>query len=75
MSGVETQHVLTRSRVRTVAERNGVSESTVWRLIRAGKLTVHRVGRRITLIDDAEADSVFGGAPQTTSVCVRKVSA
>ena len=51
MSGVETQHVLTRSRVRTVAERNGVSESTVWRLIRAGKLTAHRVGRRITLIE------------------------
>ena len=61
MSGVETQHVRTRSRVRTVAERNGVSESTVWRLIRAGKLTAHRVGRRITLIDDAEADRVFGG--------------
>ena len=61
MSGVETQHVPTRSRVRTVAERNDVSESTVWRLIRAGKLTAHRVGRRITLIDDAEADRVFGG--------------
>jgi excisionase family DNA binding protein len=75
MSGVETQHVLTRSRVRTVAERNDVSESTVWRLIRAGKLTAHRVGRRITLIDDAEADRVFGGAPQATSVGVRKVSA
>jgi|SoimicMinimDraft_3_1059731.scaffolds.fasta_scaffold105194_1 excisionase family DNA binding protein len=75
MSGVETQHVLTRSRVRTVAERNGVSESTVWRLIRAGKLTAHRVGRRITLIDDAEVDRVFGGASQTISVRVRKVSA
>ena len=57
----ETQHVRTRSRVRTVAKRNSVSESTVWRLIRAGKLTAHRVGRRITLIDDAEADCVFGG--------------
>ena len=64
-----------RSRVRTVAERNGVSESTVWRLIRAGRLTAHRVGRRITLIDDAEADRVFGGAPQTASVSVRKVGA
>ena len=64
-----------RSRVRTVAERNGVSESTVWRLIRAGKLTAHRVGRRITLIEDAEADRVFGGEPQATTVCVRKVSA
>ena len=73
MSGVETQHVRTRSRVRTVAERNDVSESTVWRLIRAGKLTAHRVGCSITLIDDAEADGVFGGAPQTTSVSVRKV--
>ena len=50
-----------RSRVRNVAERNDVSESTVWRLIRTGKLTAHRVGRRITLIDDAEADRVFGG--------------
>jgi excisionase family DNA binding protein len=65
MSGVETEHVAKRSRVRTVAKRNDVSESTVWRLIRAGKLTAHRVGRRITLIDDAEADRVFGGAPQT----------
>ena len=35
MSGVEAQHVRKRSRVRTVAERNSVSESTVWRLIRA----------------------------------------
>ena len=50
-----------RSRVRTVAFRNDVSEATVWRLIRSGKLTAHRVGRRITLIDDAEADRVFGG--------------
>ena len=50
-----------RSRVRTVAERNDVSQSTVWRLIRAGKLTPRRVGCRITLIDDAEADRVFGG--------------
>ena len=57
----ETQHVRTRSRVRTVAKRNGVSESTVWRLIRAGKLKAHRVGRRITLIDDGEADRVFAG--------------
>ena len=73
MSGVEAQHARKRSRVRTVAERNGVSESTVWRLIRAGKLTAHRVGRRITLIDDAEADRVFGGVPQTTSVGARKV--
>jgi excisionase family DNA binding protein len=64
-----------RSRVRTVAERNGVSESTVWRLIRARKLTAHRVGRRITLIDDAEADRVFGGDLKPPSVCVRKVSA
>ena len=62
MSRVETRHVRKRSRVRTVAERNSVSESTVWRLIRAGKLTAHHVGRRITLIDDAEADRVFGGA-------------
>jgi excisionase family DNA binding protein len=61
MSGVERRHVPTRSRVRTVAERNGISESTVWRLIRAGKLTAHRVGRRITLIDDAEANWVFSG--------------
>jgi excisionase family DNA binding protein len=61
-SGSETQQVRTRSRVRTVSKRNGVSESTVWRLIRSGKLTAHRVGRRITLIDDAEADRVFGGA-------------
>jgi excisionase family DNA binding protein len=53
-----------RSRVRTVAKRNGVSESTVWRLIRAGKLTAHRVGPRITLIENAEEDRVFGGAPQ-----------
>ena len=75
MPDVETQHVRTRSRVRTVAKRNDVSESTVWRLIRAGKLTAHRIGRRITLIDDVEADRVFGGVPQTTSVCVRKVSA
>ena len=64
-----------RSRVRTVAERNDVSESTVWRLIRGGKLTAHRVGRRITLIDDAEADRVFGGAPQATTVSARKVGA
>ena len=75
MSGVEAQHARKRSRVRTVAERNGVSESTVWRLIRAGKLTAHRVGRRITLIDDAEADRVFGGAPQATTTSVRKVGA
>ena len=61
LSGVETQHVRTRSRVRTVAKRNGVSESTVWRLIRAGKLTAHRVGCRITLIEDAESDRVFDG--------------
>jgi excisionase family DNA binding protein len=57
----ERQNVRTRSRVRTVAKRNDVSESTVWRLIRAGKLTAHRVGRRITLVDDDEADRVFGG--------------
>ena len=68
MPGVETQHVRTRSRVRTVAKRNDVSESTVWRLIRAGKLTAHRVGRRITLIDDAEADRVFGGASNEGSI-------
>jgi excisionase family DNA binding protein len=74
LSGVETRHLPTRSRPRTVAERNNVSESTVWRLIRTGKLTAHRVGRRITLIDDAEADRVFGGAPQAASVGVRKVS-
>jgi hypothetical protein len=61
MRNIETQHMHTRSRVRRVAERNDVSECTVWRLIRAGKLTAHRVGCRITLIDDAEADRVFGG--------------
>jgi excisionase family DNA binding protein len=51
----------TRSRVRAVAERNSVSQSTIWRLIRSGQLTAHRVGRRITLIDDSEANCVFGG--------------
>ena len=61
MSSIDTQPVSKRSRIRTVAERNSVSESTVWRLIRAGKLTAHRIGRRITLVDDAEADRVFGG--------------
>ena len=65
MHDIETQHVRTRSRVRRVAERNGVSESTVWRLIRAGRLAAHRVGRRITLVDDAEADCVFGGKSAT----------
>jgi len=50
-----------RSRVRTIAERYDVSESTVWRLIRAGKLKAYHVGRRITLIDDVEADRVFAG--------------
>jgi excisionase family DNA binding protein len=75
MSRVEMRPVRKRSRVRTVAERNSVSESTVWRLIRAGKLTAHHVGPRITLIDDAEEDRVFGGAPQATTVSVRKVGA
>ena len=59
--GIKKRQVRTRSRVRTVAKRNDVSEATVWRLICAGNLTAHRVGRRITLIDDDEADHVFGG--------------
>jgi excisionase family DNA binding protein len=58
---LENSRPRSRSRVRTIAERNCVSESTVWRLIRAGKLTPHRVGRRITLIDDDEADRLFAG--------------
>lgn len=50
-----------QSRVKTVAERKDVSESTVWRLIRAGKLTAYRPSPGITLIDDEAADRVFAG--------------
>lgn len=68
MSAVAQSYVpRTRSRIKTIAERNDVSESTVWRLIRAGKLTAFRPSPGITLVDDAQADRVFRGGGSLTS--------
>lgn len=61
MSEVAEPCIRTRSRVRKIAERNGVSDSTVWRLIRSGRLTAHKPTPGITLVDDMEADRVFAG--------------
>jgi hypothetical protein len=51
--GIDAQTYIprSRSRIKTVAERNDVSVSTIWRMVRDGKLTVYRPSPGITLID------------------------
>lgn len=57
----QTYSPRSRSRIKTVAARNDVSESTIWRLIRAGKLVAYRPSPGITLVDDEAVDRVFAG--------------
>ncbi len=52
---------IVRTGVAGVVRMHGVSASTVWRAIRAGKLPVSRVGRRV-LISAADAEQYFSGA-------------
>jgi len=55
-----------RTGVAGVVRMHGVSESTVWRAIRSGKLPVSRVGRRV-LIKIEDAERYFSGAAPASS--------
>ena len=54
-----------RTGVAGVVRMHGISASTVWRAIRAGKLPVSRVGRRV-LVAVSDAERYFGGAASVT---------